>query len=382
MNISRKNAALILNEMSNIIGQAMNIMDRDGIILASTDPQRVGTFHQGAAAIVENSLDELTIKDFYQYTGAREGINLPLLVNGEIVGVVGITGKPEEVGLYGRIIKRMTEILLIDSYLNDKKKREQALRERYIEEWVYDRNAYKSPAFAARGAQRGINILLPRTMVIASFVGDDRVQALLQSEQEQYGFEKFIQQSLEENRENIFVKIGSRYILMLHGKSRGQLEALIHRLRQQTDDTLSLCLAVGCDGEEFHKGNLHEAFARGEKALQASMRSGGEPRFYEDVTLELLLNEISPKVQAEFIAKVFRGCTAREVEDWAAFLQVFFDCDGSIGRTAERLFMHKNTIQYRLKKLGEVTGYDPRRLKNAPIYGMAVELMLSNVNNS
>lgn len=382
MNISRKNAAIILNEMSSIIGHAMNIMDCNGIILASTDPIRVGTFHEGAAAIVENSLEELTIQDFYQYTGAREGINLPLLVNGEIVGVVGITGKLEEVGLYGRIIKRMTEILLTDSYLNDKKKREHALRERYIEEWVYDRNAYNSPAFVARGAQLGINILLPRTMVIASFMADDRVEALLQSEQGSYGFEQFTVHLLAENRENVFVKIGSRYILMFHGKSRIQLEALIDKLRQESSSTLSICLAVGCDSVAFHNGNLHGAFACAQKALQASMRSGGDPRFYEDVTLELLLNEISPKVQAEFIAKVFRSSTPLEVEEWAGFLQVFFDCDGSITKTAQRLFMHKNTIQYKLKKLGELTGYDPRRLKDAPVYGMAIELLLSNVNNT
>ena len=41
--------------------------------------------------------------------GAMEGVNLPIYIYNETVGVIGITGDPAKVAVYGRIIKKMTE---------------------------------------------------------------------------------------------------------------------------------------------------------------------------------------------------------------------------------------------------------------------------------
>jgi carbohydrate diacid regulator len=46
-------------------------------------------------------------------------------------------------------------------------------------------------------------------------------------------------------------------------------------------------------------------------------------------------------------------------------LSCFFACNQSINKTAERLFIHKNTLQYRLIKIKEITGYDPRVFEEA-----------------
>ncbi len=36
---------------------------------------------------------------------------------------------------------------------------------------------------------------------------------------------------------------------------------------------------------------------------------------------------------------------------------------GDLGKTADRLFIHRNTLRYRLDKITEVTGKDPRNMK-------------------
>lgn len=45
MNISRQNAMHIVTNISNIINQHVNMMDEHGMIIASTDSGRIGTFH-------------------------------------------------------------------------------------------------------------------------------------------------------------------------------------------------------------------------------------------------------------------------------------------------------------------------------------------------
>lgn len=47
MKISRTTAMRIVSELSDIIQQKINMMDGNGIIIASTDEARVGTYHGG-----------------------------------------------------------------------------------------------------------------------------------------------------------------------------------------------------------------------------------------------------------------------------------------------------------------------------------------------
>ena len=47
MKISSESAQSIVMEIGNIVGQNINMMDEKGYIIASTDPERVGAFHEG-----------------------------------------------------------------------------------------------------------------------------------------------------------------------------------------------------------------------------------------------------------------------------------------------------------------------------------------------
>lgn len=70
---------------------------------------------------MDEGLKELTVPDDDTYQGTRSGINLTLEIEGQVVGVVGITGNEEEVSRYGQVVKKMTEILLLESYLKEEK---------------------------------------------------------------------------------------------------------------------------------------------------------------------------------------------------------------------------------------------------------------------
>ncbi len=46
-------------------------------------------------------------------------------------------------------------------------------------------------------------------------------------------------------------------------------------------------------------------------------------------------------------------------------LSAFFDCDLSLAETSRKLFVHRNTLIYRLDKFKEQTGLDPRKFSDA-----------------
>ena len=105
----------ILTRMKEIIHQELNFFSTDGIIIASTDPSRIGQVnHKGAQFVLEKN-QPIVIEFDNQYQGAKQGINLPVDIDNQIVGVIGITGKKEEVSQFGQIIKEMTKILILNN---------------------------------------------------------------------------------------------------------------------------------------------------------------------------------------------------------------------------------------------------------------------------
>lgn len=93
--------------------RTINIMDTGGTIVASSDPARVGTFHQGAAEAAANRRAVyIQPEEVPAYPGAKEGINLPVVKNGELLGVVGIYGVPEEVEQAANLLGACVDLYL------------------------------------------------------------------------------------------------------------------------------------------------------------------------------------------------------------------------------------------------------------------------------
>lgn len=168
MKISSESAQSIVMEIGNIVGQNINMMDEKGYIIASTDPDRVGSFHEGARRILDRHLDELYIKPEDATETMRAGLNLAVKLYGDIVGVIGITGVYEEIFGYGQIVKKMTEILIREKSEEDAKRMDQLILNRFLEGWVLDHGIVKGPALVQRGLELGIDVTVRRRVMVVS----------------------------------------------------------------------------------------------------------------------------------------------------------------------------------------------------------------------
>src|SRR4051812_1646736 len=104
--------------MKKIINQELNFMDTNGLVIASTDPNRINSYHEGAKKVISTK-EDLIIEDTGQFKGTKKGINLPIYFENKLIGVIGITGEKDEVVKYGQIIKKMTEILIKEAWVKD-----------------------------------------------------------------------------------------------------------------------------------------------------------------------------------------------------------------------------------------------------------------------
>ena len=87
---------------------------RRGIIVGSSDLERVGTSHEPSAEAIKKKITTVQNSSAHLHTtkqssGAKPGLTLALTLGDEVVGAVAITGDPAEVEKFGMIIKSQTE---------------------------------------------------------------------------------------------------------------------------------------------------------------------------------------------------------------------------------------------------------------------------------
>jgi carbohydrate diacid regulator len=103
----------IVDRAMAILPCNVNVMDYLGIIIGSGDAERLYTRHEGAQLVLANHrVVEIDSRTALHLNGVRPGVNLPLMLDQKLVGVLGITGEPDEVRVYAELVKMTAEMLM------------------------------------------------------------------------------------------------------------------------------------------------------------------------------------------------------------------------------------------------------------------------------
>ena len=136
MSIDEKIARKLLKEIMDNINYEVNIniMNEYGEIIASGDEKRIGKIHLGALDVIRNAKS----MEYFDYIdndteSSKPGVNIPLFINNEIIGVVGVTGNPKEIKLIANMVKMLTEILIRREIDIDK----QILKQTTLNNYIY-----------------------------------------------------------------------------------------------------------------------------------------------------------------------------------------------------------------------------------------------------
>lgn len=361
MKISTQDATEIVGELSEMIGMKINIMDSNAIIIASSDPKRVGTFHEAAHQIISQNLDELVVSRNQQYKGTIPGTNLPLIIDGKIIGVVGVTGPHEIARTYGKVIKRMTEILLQSRAEENRKLQHQQAFEHFCISWICDSQTVLNDDFIRQGRNFGLDITLLRRIVIVSSPNGDNEHIYRRTR-------KFL--AAREEDDHAFLSHRG-VVLILTPRTNRKLEELAQELLVYLEETVYM--GIDTPGENLWDIRLQHD--RAQMALSAAIRLKKPIVFYEDLCLELILDEISLRSKMRFLRKVFPHSTREEILRDMNTVRILYEENGSIREAAKRLIIHPNTLQYQLKRIEEKTGYDPRKLRDSGIFSIAAQFL-------
>ena len=136
-------------------------------------------------------------------------------------------------------------------------------------------------------------------------------------------------------------------------------------------------LAVGVSGSFREAEALPEAWRQARQVLSLGRRLHPEARLFhwDRMVVERLLAELTPEQTAAYRGILFNRKTARFFnEETLRTIETFLDADLNLSDTARQLYIHRNTLVYRLDKLQQLTGLDLRKFDDAMTFRILLYL--------
>ncbi|WP_435922966.1 CdaR family transcriptional regulator [Paenibacillus sp. DYY-L-2] len=324
--LSEKQAQDIVDKMMRDIPYNINIMNDKGVIVGSGKKERVGTVHRGAVkALSTGKMVEVWEDGRYE----KKGTNEPIVIGEELVGVIGITGNPDEVRPFCNIVRTTVSLLIEQKTALERQAHEANRKKAFLEMLLAHQGAY-SQRLKKEAAAYNIDLLLKtEVLVLKGIEPNEELSKLL------FPYPSF---SIEKD---------SMLVLVQNPSDSDKLIKQLLRLQP------GMFVSVGKT-----ESQIADSYRQAKSAMNIllALRPPSRIIYFEEVEFLVKLSraDLTPGLNA--VGKL------EDTVDLMETLQSFIHNNGSISLTSAELNIHRNTLQYRLKRIQALTGKDPRNV--------------------
>ena len=337
---------------SLLVGQrTINIMDQKGIIIASTEKHRIGDFHQGASEVLATGKPvRIQKEDLPRYPGTKEGYNMPIFLNDEIIGVIGIFGCEEEVQSIANLLRVYVTQSFSQLQMTQKQNLEAELRNQLLRLLLFGGKSQKEMITKLCG-MLDLQLEFPvRIILLYERAAERNMKHLLD-------YHQFIQNLIWKNvldrRHDVFGIQNADYVILLGGsgellETRKRLDKLLQEIEREA--VCNAAVSSPCRNmDEVSEGMKEVSVLRN--------RRGGMIQNLEEhiCRMQYLMGRFTVQDGARTVVRMLRRLEDQHGEKQAEQLlqtaQVYYEYGGSVAKAAEKLNLHKNTLLYRMKQL-------------------------------
>lgn len=346
-------AQKLINQFSETTEYNINIMNEHGIIIASGDKTRIGSFHETAYRMLMNNKPVMEVYDNETHLGTKKGINMLLYNKNSIVGVVGITGNPDVVRPLAAMLKAAVESLL-ELELQQKKRMERiSSKDRFFQQLLY----LDEP---------DANELDTQAKELGYDCARLRIPILFQIEQEQMRdmVAECCKKAERHTKQDILIRTADDQVLVflqiqttlsVYEEYRHIVEMYIDPIRQFIEKHGITCrYLVGTLQDElcmYHVAYKHCKWLK--------KNSHEKMVFFYDYISNYSLS-CMPLTEHNSIFKAY--VKMQPPEFWNRFMEIISVMtrnNNNMVKSAAELHMHKNTLAYRFNHIRETLSLDP-----------------------
>ena len=363
--------------ITKIMPFPISLTDVDGVIVGTSDPKRIGTIHTPSKQVIrQNKLVFFDESRNNLGENVLPGAAVPLHFDYETVGVLGIIGDPKEVEPYVLLVKNYIEMMWHDTEYQKQLTLELSHMETFIQYLLF------TPQLDDEKIDEYCKMMdIPkhktRYCIIVEF--GDSLSANIKRTVTPDEFKSrliHLMKSVFDAKDDICSFLNTERMVLCktcyglteyvnHMKKFEQnSEQFIHQLKNMAIEPSQIAvgpLVSSMDrlADSYRKAEVLVQFAKkhpyGERSLSCMDPSLLAELFYHDTvqlddSLELLLQPLKKDpAHAELIGNFI----------------TYMECNMNISEAAEQLYIHRNTLLYRLNKLHKLTGIPYKQFKLA-----------------
>ncbi|WP_250278813.1 PucR family transcriptional regulator [[Clostridium] colinum] len=342
-----------IDGLKNITRREFSIVDREGKVVVTTEIELVNAIIDGIDFFI-NSPAENQLVQGYQY--------FKVLDNGNTEYIVLAKGEDEEIYQIGKIATFQIQSLLI------------AYKERY------DRDNFIK------------NLLLDNLLLVDIYSRAKKLHIENDVRRIVYLIETEVDKELNtvEVVRSIFPIKGKDFVTAVDEKTiilvkelkdkedKETVEQFANEMHRTLTEELNKNVLISIGSIVYDLKNISSSFKEAKMALEVGKIFEEDKNIikYEQLGIGRLIYQLPNNLCKMFVGEVLDGITMASFdEETLATVAKFFENNLNVSETSRQLYIHRNTLVYRLDKLQKMTGLDLRNFDDAIIF--KIMLMVS-----
>ena len=349
----------IVHQMKDTVNRVIGVIDENGTIIACSDLTRVGGGNDFFSIELGDS-HEVFIRDGYTYK--------PFGIHVKPDYAVFVEGTDEPAAKYAGIIA--ISLSGIKQYYDEKYD-----RNNFIKNVVLDNILPGDIYIKAR--ELHFNIDVNRVALLIRVVSTNDVSAY-----------EVIQNLFPDKQKDFVFNISETDIVLIKEIKAGIESKDLEKLARSIVDTLSsefyTKAVVGIGTSVIGVKDLARSFKEAQIALEVGKVFDTDESIvrYDNLGIARLIYQLPTTLCETFLKEVFKTGSIDSLDHETLFtIHRFFENNLNVSETSRKLFVHRNTLVYRLEKIKKLTGLDLREFDDAIIFKIALMVKKYLISN-
>ncbi len=333
----------------------INIMNDKGIIVASRDRARVGTFHEIAYQIIKEDKNVIEVEMDNAYLGTKNGVNMAFFHKNIRIGVVGVTGVPDKVREIAMIIRMSLETMFEYEMVQEKIYQRKGTKEYFINCLIHNEENEKELNELCQ--MLGYNSQLVRIPILIQFESEVDLESLLYKIKQSHEHSKQDISSITRDKQIIIFKIMDCGYESIYKNYKTIIEDYLTPLLNYIREKELMChFYVGSAQNKMENYGISYRHCKWVKTLKNSNNVG---IYFYDYVGKFFRSRI-PFIEMHHVYNIFGDILDERVKkNIVEIIESMTNNNYNLIETSKELFIHRNTLVFRLNKIKEYFNINP-----------------------
>ena len=340
----------VVNQMKDVVKRVFGVVDSKDTVIACSDLSKIGAYRDVLSANLMGSQDVFIFDGYvYKMFGIHSSLEYAVFVEGV-----------DETAI--RCVKILAVALLnIKQYYDEKYDRNNFVKNIILDNILPGEIYIKAKELSFKTDVKRVAFLI-RIVVGQEVPVFEVIRKLFPDRQKDFVF------NINETDVILIKEVGNDILL-------GDLKKLATSIVDSLFSGLEAKVVVGIGSFVDNIKDLAGSFREAKVSLDISKAfdMNSPVTSYGHLGVYRLIYQLPVKLCEDFLGEVFRKEPIEALDEETFFtINKFFENNLNVSETSRRLFVHRNTLVYRLEKIKRITGLDLREFDDAIVFRIAL----------